>query len=377
MHQEFPLDPELLYLNHAGVAPWPHRTARAVNDFAQENITRGAADYPRWMTVEARLRQRLARLVDAESTDDIALVKNTSEGLSMVASGIDWEPGDNVVINDQEFPSNRMVWESLAERYGVEVRDVSLDDGDSPEQAIVDAMDDRTRVLPVSAVQYGGGLRMDLGRLGAACEAHGTLFCVDAIQTLGARRFSAREVGAHFVTADGHKWMLGPEGIGVLYVSEAVRPHLGLTQFGWHMAERMGDFDHRDWEPAVSARRFEAGSPNSLGIHALEASLSLIEEVGLERIEERLLDLGAHLLGRIESEPALQAVTPADPDRRAGIVTFRVAGTDPQALLKALRQRQVACASRCGGIRFSPHFYQDEAQLDAAVDRVLALRSAI
>jgi len=374
MHDEFALDPELLYLNHAGVAPWPRRTARAVTAFAEENIHRGAADYPQWMTVEKRLRERLARLVDADGVDDIALVKNTSEGLSLIAYGVDWEPGDNVVINDREFPSNRMVWESLAGRFGVEVRDVSLDDGDTPEQAIVEAMDDRTRLLPVSAVQYGNGLRMDLGRLGAACEAHGTLFCVDAIQALGARRFSAREIGAHFVTADGHKWMLGPEGVGVLYVSAAVRPHLNLTQYGWHMAEAMGEYERHDWLPATSARRFEAGSPNSLGVHALDASLSLLEEIGMDQVEGRVLALSAHLLERIDAEPQLESVTPGDPERHAGIVTFRVADAEPAALLKALRAEGIACAARGGGIRFSAHFYQDEAQLDRAVDRVLALR---
>ncbi|MGD8429183.1 MAG: aminotransferase class V-fold PLP-dependent enzyme, partial [Ectothiorhodospiraceae bacterium] len=148
MHPEFPHDDSLLYLNHAGVGPWPRRTADAVAAFAEENAVRGAADYPDWLAVERRLRERLARLLGGVDTSDVSLVKNTSEGLSLVAYGLDWRGGDNVVINDQEFPSNRMVWESLAQRFGVEVRDVSLASTDSPEDALLNAMDERTRVLP-------------------------------------------------------------------------------------------------------------------------------------------------------------------------------------------------------------------------------------
>jgi selenocysteine lyase/cysteine desulfurase len=374
---EFPQDGELIYLNHAGVAPWPQRSARAVAAFAEANAARGAEDYAQWLQREAQLRERLARLVDAASTDDIALIPNTSEGLSLIAYGVDWKPGDNVVINSEEFPSNRIVWESLAASHGVEIRDVDITAAEEPEAALIEALDGRTRLLPVSAVQYASGLRMDLARLGQACRANGTLFCVDAIQELGTRPMSARAIGADFLIADGHKWLLGPEGLGVLYVAPAARDTLALHRYGWHMVEAVGDYARKDWAPAGNARRFEAGSPNSLSIHALEASLSLIEEVGMTTIEHRILDLSAHLIEQLERLRGVQPVTPAAEARRAGIVTARL-DISPEAVTEVyrqLRQRRILTAARGGGIRFSPHFYQDKACLDAALAELDALVS--
>ncbi len=375
MDSEFPLDDELIYLNHAGVGPWPARTAQAVSAFAAVNARRGAAEYPQWLHEEQRLREQLARLVGTPDPEDIALVKNTSEGLSLVAHGLLWRPGDNVVINDLEFPSNRMAWESLAERYGVEIRDVSIENADDPEGALIAAMDEHTRVLPVSAVQYGNGLRMDLARLGEACNDLGVLYCVDAIQILGALPFDAEAIGADFVIADGHKWMLGPEGLGVFYARPAAREALTLRQYGWHMAEALGDFDRKEWEPADSARRFEAGSPNMLGIHALAASLSLFEEIGMHEVGRRVMTNAATLLERIDAEPRLSAVTPHEDERHAGIVTFQVANADPERLLTRLRADGIPCAARAGGIRFSPHFYNTTEQLQRAVDAVLACQA--
>ncbi|MDN5869812.1 MAG: aminotransferase class V-fold PLP-dependent enzyme [Nitrococcus sp.] len=374
MPDEFPHEDGLIYLNHAGVAPWPRRAHEAVAAFARENITRGAADYARWGEVEQRLRERLARLVTAPTTDDIALVKNTSEGLSLVAYGLNWQPGDNVVINDHEFPSNRMVWESLAERFGIEVRDVALGAAETPEDAILEAMDERTRVLPVSTVQYGSGLRMNLDRLGQACRANETLFCVDAIQSLGALPLDATQIAADFVIADGHKWMLGPEGLGLFYSTAQARDRLCLLQYGWHMAARIGDYDTLDWGAAASARRFEAGSPNMLGIHALEASLALLEETGAARVEQAVLNNARHLIARIQMEPTLSLITPAEPHRHAGIVTFRDNGVDAHALSRELRSRGVICACRFGGIRLSAHYYNSAASLDRAIDLVLTIR---
>lgn len=210
-HPEFPQEPGLIYLNHAAVAPWPARTAEAVRRFAEENLRVGALHYPRWLETERSLRESLRALLNAASTDDIALLKNTSEALSVVAHGLDWRPGDVVITARQEFPSNRVVWESLREQ-GVEVRLADLAEADTPEEALIALADERTRLLSISSVQYGTGLRMNLARLGRFCREHGILFCVDAIQSLGGLRMDVQAIQADFVMADGHKWMLGPEG---------------------------------------------------------------------------------------------------------------------------------------------------------------------
>lgn len=362
---EFPQDPAICYLNHAAVAPWPKRAAEAVTAFAQENIHRGATDYPRWIQLEHQLRGQLQTLLNAPSKGDIALVKNTSEALSLVAMGLDWAEGDEILISDQEFPSNRIPWQALEGR-GVTVRQVSLD-GDDPEAALIAAMGPATRLLSISSVQYASGLRMDLVRLGQACRERNILYCVDAIQSLGALPFDVQAIDCDFAMADGHKWLLGPEGLGVFYCRRTARDRLKLLQFGWHMVEAMGDYDREDWVPASTARRFEPGSPNTLAQHALSASLEVLLEVGERRIQEALQQRTAYLLQSLGRLPGMRVLSPATPERRAGIVTFRVDGCDTHWLFQQLKEAGVVCAARGGGIRWSPHFYTPQEVLDRAL----------
>ncbi len=366
---EFPLDADLVYLNHAAVAPWPRRTAAAVQHFAEENMRRGATHYPRWVETEARLREQGRALLNAPAATDIALLKNTSEALSVVAHGLPWQAGDNVVISDQEFPSNRIVWESLRE-LGVETRSVDLTRGTSPEQALADSIDGRTRVLAISSVQYASGLRLEMEQLGALCRARGVLFCIDAIQSLGALPLDVQRCDADIVAADGHKWLLGPEGCALFYVRPALREQLRLHQFGWHMVEEHMDFARRDWLAANSARRFECGSPNMLGIHALSASLALLAEVGMDEVAARVLANSRYLMEQLAALPDIELITPQQPGRYAGIVTFRHRQMAAEELHRRLFARNIICAQRGGGVRFSPHFYTAREQLDLAVAAV-------
>ncbi|WP_133719031.1 aminotransferase class V-fold PLP-dependent enzyme [Methylocaldum gracile] len=370
MHPEFPLSPDLIYLNHAAVAPWPLRTALAVSQFAEENARYGASRYLEWVKQEDLLREQLRDLLNAPSTDDIALVKNTSEAISLVAFGLDWQPGDNIVSSNEEFPSNRIPWQALSDR-GVEFKEADLNAARTPEDALFELADEHTKLITVSSVQYASGLRLDLDKIGRFCRDQGILFCIDAIQSLGALRFDVQRCHADFVMADGHKWMFGPEGLGVFYTSPRARGLLGLMQYGWHMVENAGDYDNRSWLPARNARRFECGSPNMLGIHALSASLSLISETGIERIETLLLERTAYLVETIMNHPALELLSSSVSERRSGIVLFRHRSLENQRLYQHLNQNSVVCALRGGGIRFSPHFYTPLDALERAVDIVL------
>ncbi len=365
---EFDLDPSVLYLNHAAVSPWPRRTVEAVQAFAQENGRLGSRHYERWLQTEQALREQFMRLLNADSSGEVALLKNTSEALSVVAWGLDWQPGDKVVISDQEFPSNRIVWESLAP-LGVEVVQVDLGSGASPEQALVDAFDARTRLLAISSVQYATGLKLELERLGQACRERGVLFCVDAIQSLGAVPFDVRACQADFVAADGHKWMAGPEGLALFWCRREWIPRLRLHQFGWHMVEAMGEFDRRDWAPAPDARRFECGSPNMLGIHALHASLSLLLDLGIGNIHQAISGNIRYLIELLTDK--VEFISDTKADRLAGILTFRPPDDDLEARYAHLQAAGVVCALRGGGIRFSPHYYTPRPVLERAVDVLL------
>lgn len=364
---ELSLKPGLIYLNHAAVGTWPSRTAKAVRNFATENETCGAQHYLEWMKVEAVLRDQFAQIINANSGDDIAILKNTSEALSFVAYGLDWQAGDNVVISNQEFPSNAMVWHSLKAK-GVEVREVELCSDDSPEDALIKAMDDKTKLLSISSVQYASGLKMDLLALGEACKKNKVLFCVDAIQSIGIIPFDLKAIQADFVMADTHKWMFGPEGVALFYCRPALREQLRLHEYGWRMLEDMSNYTPAEYEITHTARRFECGSPNMLGIHAANASMSLLLEIGVNEIERRLLQRTQFTIDQINENANLELITNSEPKRLAGIITFRSKTIESQVLYQKLMKNNVICATRGGGVRFSPHFYTAFDDIKAAVE---------
>ncbi len=364
---EFKLDKSLIYLNHAGMAPWPQRTVDAVTQFAQQNLTTGSQNYPRWLGAEMGLREQLRQLINAPSTEDIALLKSTSEAISFVAAGIDWHAGDTIVSSDEEFPSNRYAWEALASR-GVALNKVALrQPGKSPEQCLIDACDASTRMIAISSVQFASGLRMNLEVLGEFTRKNGIFLCVDAIQSLGAVKFDAQACQADFVMADGHKWMLGPEGIALFYVRAELREQLKLHEFGWHMVEDVGNYDAEDWQPAKSARRFECGSANMLGSHALSASLSLLLEAGMSSIESQVLDNVTFIQAYVEASKYLSIRSETEPGRFAGIASFTHRDDAAEQVHQRLANGNVMCAVRGGAVRFSPHFYNSHAQLEKAL----------
>lgn len=362
MHPEFPHQ-DIIHLNHAAVGPWPLRTAEAVTAFAQENTVSGSRHYGHWLEVEAATRALGQAVIGAQDPGDVAFVKNTSEALSIVAFGLPWSAGQNIVIPHGEFPSNRLVWLMAAERFGLEVREVELP-FDAPEAALLAACDQRTALVSCSAVQFASGLRMDLQRLGPALHRRGVLFCVDAIQHLGALPFDAPAVEADFVMADAHKWLLAPEGIALFYVRPELRERILLQEFGWHMLADSGDYRSYALTVAEDARRFEPGSPNTLGIHALHASLSLLLEMGLDQIEAAIDERWQHLYSGLRS---LGCAILTPPARHAGILTFRPARETTEILFRRLQDAGVLCAQRGGGIRFSPHFYLPIEALDQAL----------
>jgi len=372
MQNQFPISDHLIHLNHAAVGPWPQKTANAVQDFAQQNAEQGSLHYPRWLAIEKELRNALARLINTPQASDIALVKNTSEGLSFVAYGLSWQSGDNVIGIRQEFPSNRFVWESLANQ-GVEFRKLDLDSVQDPEQGLFDLCDQHTRLISISAVQYYNGFRMDLEKIGRFCREHNILFCVDAIQQIGALPLDVQAIQADFVVADGHKWMLGPEGLGLFYVRSQILDQLSVLQYGWHMVENLQDYSEQSFTLAASARRFECGSPNMLGIHAMHSSIELLLETGMPEIGGKVIDNSLFLIEQLQAIAGIQILSDGSKQRLSGIVTFCSESMSSEALYKGLSEQGVLCAPRGGGIRLSPHFYTPRTQLEQVIEMVKVL----
>lgn len=368
---DFSLEKNLFYLNHAAVSPWPVCTAETVKYFAEQNSISGASHYLDWVEIEQELRQNITTLINAPSSDDIALVKNTSEALSFVAYGLDWQAGDNVVIAQQEFPSNRIVWQSLASR-GVTVILVDLYRSSaahhSPEDKLIAAINNKTRLLSVSSVQYADGFRMDLKKLGTLCQQKKVLFCVDAIQSIGALKFDVQAIKADFAMADGHKWLMSPEGLGLFYCRPEVRDKLKPSQYGWRMVENQFDFDSLTWSEARSARKFECGSPNMLGIHALNSSVKLILKRDINYIEQSIINNTLYTVEKLKTIPDIMIQSDITAQRISGIIAFRHKQYASEQLYQHLMKRNVICAVRQNNVRFSAHYYTSRENIDAAIN---------
>lgn len=362
LSDQFPILQNGLYFNHAAVGPWPRCTAEAVQSFAEENMLQGSAGYREWYARENQLRLCMAELTGAGSAGDIALLKNTTEGICAVAFGLHWKEGENIVIPAGEFPSNRLPWLAQA-AHGVEIREVDIRTPACAETALSEAMDQNTRLLAVSAVQWSDGFRLDLERLGNICAGTNTLFFVDAIQQLGALPMDVEACRIDFLAADAHKWLLAPEGIAVFYCRESVRPELELLQQGWHMFDHPWLFERNNWTPASSAKRFEAGSPNTLGQAALHATAELLLNFGMENVGRRVLDNSSFLFEELGRFPGARIRSAGGQPRRSGIVSFTHETIAVTVLHQRLTDAGVSAVVREDAIRLSPHFYQGESQL--------------
>lgn len=367
---EFPLQPQVKYLNHAAIGPWPRRTCDAICAFAQENAHRACSSAGSWLKGEQEARQRLAQLLCVPDNEDLSLLKNTSEGVSLIAAGLSWSRGDKVVLPAGEFPSNRLAWQALAEQ-GVRVVQVSPDVGEDLTGALIRHCDRHTRLVAVSAVQYDTGEMADLGQLGEYCRDRDILLVVDAIQMLGARAFDAQAIGADFVVGAAHKWLLAPEGVGYMYSRSEARQQLRVQQHGWRMGARPFDFEREDWAPASTGRRFEPGTLNTTGLLGLSASLSLLQEVGLPTIGRCIEDRVTRLIDALHDLPGLTVVTPRLPSRRAGIVALEVTGPGgAPELYRRLKAQGYYTAVRNGLLRISPHFYTPAGVIEGCIAAV-------
>ena len=356
IRQEFPVTNNRIFFDHAKVAPVPHRLRETVEAFVENASEHGTANYARWMEDIQSVRESFAYLINADASE-IAFVKNTSEGISIVANGIDWKKGDNVVIPDIEFPSNVYPWWNL-QRFGVETRMVQSVNGRVPFDQIVDQVDCRTRVISVSSVECNSGFRNNLERIGGFCKEKGILFCVDAIQSLGALPMDVKKYQIDFLAADGHKWLLSVEGCGGFYVAKKALDKLYPAVVGWDSVINAHDFMNYDFTFRPDAKRFEEGSFNVMSIKALGASLSLLHEVGMHMVTERIFKLGDTILEQLQKHD-LKILNSTVPEERSGIVSF----TGPFDLYKFrthMHDHDVSLTVRDGLVRVSPHFYNTE-----------------
>lgn len=359
--EQFPVTKELVYLNHAGVAPLCRPAAEAMKGLAEDVLSFGSLHYGQWLDAYEGLRVAAARLIGAHR-DEIALVKNTSEGIATVALGLDWRPGDRVVGFSEEFPANFFPWKRLEQR-GVNVEWLSAADPlDRIDQACRGA-----RLLAISFVQFLGGRRADLPAIGEICERHECLFVVDAIQGLGAFPLDVRESRIHALAADGHKWLLGPEGCGILYVQKDLQDAIEPIECGWTNFANYNDYADRDMTLRPDAGRYECGTLNTIGCFGLRAAIEFLLSVGIEPIGAQVRALGDRIAAGVVRK-GYSVLGERTPGTGAGIVSFRKPGVDSRAVVSHLKGRGIVAAPRQGWVRTSPHFYISPADIDTMLE---------
>jgi selenocysteine lyase/cysteine desulfurase len=365
----FPVTRNLVYVNHAAMGPLSVRASEAMEGATRDQRDFGALHWRTWYAEYDRYRESAARLLEARP-DEIAIIKNTSEGISFVAEGLRWMAGDNVITTDLEFPSNSTPWRRL-DRRGVECRVVRSRGGAWSPADVEALIDARTRLVTVSSVAFHNGFTADLEAVGALCARRGVLFCVDAIQSLGVLPIDVRRANIAFLAADGHKWLCGPEGAGIFYAAAEHRDELEVLESGWTNFDRKGRFIDCPLDLLPNARRFEAGSLPTIGIFGMRAALDLLLEVGIETIRDRTLTVAAHLADALESI-GWRVATPRP--IASGIIGAIPPGDDPTLLRwhRLLEEQGIVCAPREGMLRFSPHFYNDTKD----VERIVAVLSA-
>lgn len=358
---ECPWVDHVIFLNHAGVSPISGSGIKALDKYLKDMKSWAAFHSKKWDEHAEVVRALAAKLVNA-SIEEIAFAKNTSEGLSFVAEGLEFKAGDEIVTYAQEYPSNVYPWQYLEETRGVKLKFVRKRGARILVEDIERLFTKRTKLLAISSVEFSDGFRNDLKSLGKLCRDRGALFCVDAIQSLGMLPMDVKKFNIDFLAADAHKWLMGPEGIGIFYASERVWDLVRPFEVGWKSIVNQDDYDNYDFTLKKSALKFEPGSLNTIGIYALGGSLEMLLDIGLKSIEKRLLHLTQFLIKGLKRE-GYTVVSSTKPSDRSGIVSFT--GSEPaESIVDRLKKKKIHVAGRAGAVRVSPHFYNTEEELE-------------
>jgi selenocysteine lyase/cysteine desulfurase len=361
LRAQFPVTESLIYLNHAAVAPLVRPAAEAMKRFSEDGMLYGSLHYETWLDAYGGVRRAAARMVNV-TPQEIALLKNTSEGIATVAMGLDWRPGDRIVAFTEEFPANQYPWRRLEESKGVKIEWLSVTD---PLEKI-EAAAKGARLLAISFVQYLTGYRADVQAIGEICHRHNVIYFVDAIQGLGVFPLDARACHIDALAADGHKWLLGPEGCAILYISRELQEQVEPVEFGWTNVAGYNDYGARDMALRQDAGRYECGTLNTIGCFGLRASMEFLLGVGVSKLAPMIQALGDQI-----AEGALrkgyEVLGQRTPETGAGIVSFRKSGMESTAVVDRLKEQKISAAARAGWVRTSPHFYITAEEIDKVI----------
>ena len=381
LRDSMPVTQKLAYFDHAAVAPIPQQAAQRIREYADQATQFGDYHWLDWAKLLGRLRSRCASLVGADQKE-VGLIPNTTHGIGLIAEGFPWQPGDNMLIPANEFPSNSIPWHNL-ERLGVEIRRVPVPpNGEFGSGDFQKLIDKRTRLISVSWVGYSSGFRVELASLAELARAHDIRLFVDAIQGLGVFPLDVNRDGVDFLAADGHKWMLGPEGAGFLFVRETLLNDLAPVGTGWNSLE-FGSFDPASTRIKSSVARYEGGTQCMASMHGFGESLELLSECmtkfGDSSIAQSVLENIDQLAHRF-AVAGFDVHLPANERNRSGILGVSWKNADSKTLASArkyLMEKGIVTSVRCERLRISTHAYNSADEINRLVSELAEYRATV
>jgi selenocysteine lyase/cysteine desulfurase len=369
IRSEFPVTSKYAYFDHAAVGPLPTRVLDATKRVVQEK-SEGGIHWESWEEQAEAARKSIAELVGARE-EEIALTTSTSEGLAIVANGLSYEKDQNIVTCDMEFASNLFPWQALTKRHGLELRVVRNHEASLKMEDFSDVIDAKTKVVSISYVQYSNGFRTDLAELSKIAHENGAYVVTDAVQAVGQMPINVTDLGVDFLASSGYKWLLSPISTGFLYVRRGLLDELWPTIVGYRSDENPMDFNYRNFQPAQTARRYEAGQLNFPGFAGMREAIGLLENIGIENVWSRILSLIGLLRNGLKRNNTFQIQSSMDEKSRSGILNF--ACQNPDSIAKRLFEHRIVISVRGGGLRISPHFYNTEEEIHKLLSELNAL----
>ncbi len=370
-HLFFPVTRHNIYFNHASSGPLPSPVARSIHEYVDDYRDFGGIHKDRWEEYERGAHRRLASLIHARS-EQIALTASTGDSLTHIAQGLQWQEGDTIISAEGEFPTNIYPWLNLQPQ-GVKLHIVPTHNARIVPEDVFAAIDEHTKLVSLSLVEFATGYRNDIATIVAYCHERGILCGIDAMQALGALDIDVQALNVDFMAAAAHKWLLGPQMCGILYVADSLLPKLNTPRRGWFSVEQPFDFFNLTQPLKTGAGRFEPSKPNSLAIIGVDAALGVFESIdgGMQAVEARILGLTHHAIAGLE-RLGYPVVSPQEQNERSGLVCFR---THPERqeqtveqIVDMLANRRIYVAARGDVVRISPHFYNTPAEIDVLLE---------
>lgn len=369
IRQLFPATQKYVYLNSAAVSPMPKISADAVYSQVRDVSENGDVNMQSWLDTKKRCRDLVAEMLKV-TPENIAFVRNTSDGFSTVANGMDWAEGDNIVTFAKEFPSNFYPWRRIRDTFGVELRTVPERDGRIDLDEFIGLIDANTKLVSISAVQFNSGFKADLEKIGRAAREVDALFAVDIIQAFGVMPFDLPNQFVDVACGASHKWLFSPEGCGIIYLSERARTRIEPTLVGWISVETPWDFDDYEQHWKENTLAWETGTGGSALFFGLEQSLKILHEIGAEKIETYLEELTNYLC-ELLSAKNYQIISSRIKGEKSQIVSLMPkAGQNSLEIAKGLRQKNIVIASRGERLRIAPHIFNNKSDIDRLIDEL-------